>query len=162
MIFNVWFGIIHNKSPSIPPSTMTTWPVTWPATAGDDMITIWLAISAGIATFLSGVLERHVLSCLSHEYDFGITYVARARDTTTGSCKARSAMGYIISARQHETDDKSDATYRLHPSRRDSVDPSSRCYFHDFILECQCQTIHHCCKIQREWDPHEIYDIAGK
>ena len=43
--------------PSIPPSTITTWPVTWLDTVGDANTKIWFATSKGVATFLSGVLE---------------------------------------------------------------------------------------------------------
>lgn len=42
--------------PSIPPSTITTWPVTWLDTVDDAKTKIWFATSNGVATFLSGVL----------------------------------------------------------------------------------------------------------
>lgn len=47
---------LFNSLPSIPPSTITTWPVTWPERVDDARTTICVAMSIGIATFLSGIL----------------------------------------------------------------------------------------------------------
>ena len=45
-----------NNRPSMPPSTIITWPVTCPDTVAEDAIAICHATSMGCATFLRGVL----------------------------------------------------------------------------------------------------------
>jgi hypothetical protein len=44
-------------APSMPPSTMRTWPVTCPDKEFEESIRIWVAMSLGFAIFLRGVLK---------------------------------------------------------------------------------------------------------
>ena len=46
-----------SRRPSMPPSTMSTWPETCPETVWEERMTIWFATSSGAATFFSGVLH---------------------------------------------------------------------------------------------------------
>lgn len=85
---------LFSSLPSIPPSTMITCPVTWFDKTGEARTMIWCAISNGLATFFSGVLE----SCSSlyhrkYHRNNRRTYVARARYTISGFDRASSAIG---------------------------------------------------------------------
>lgn len=59
---------------------MRHWPVIWPDSFGDDRTAIWVAMSHGRATFLSGVLRVASFSReLRIKKEGRVTYDARIR-----------------------------------------------------------------------------------
>ena len=51
--------------PSMPPATVTTWPVTWPDRTGEARTTTWAATSWGCATFRRAIVRETRRTCSS-------------------------------------------------------------------------------------------------
>src|SRR5438128_9132796 len=49
--------------PSMPPATVTTWPVTWPDRTGDARTTTWAATSSGCATLRRAIVRETRRTC---------------------------------------------------------------------------------------------------
>ena len=67
--------------PSMPPSIIKTWPVTWLDTVEDAETKIWFATSNGVAIFFSGVLRiggQTDQPPIHRDRDRGSTHVANA------------------------------------------------------------------------------------
>ena len=76
--------------PSIPPATVTTWPLTWPERTSEASTTTWAATSSGCATFRSAIVReiRRTASAstsprvIGDSVQPGATALTRARGAT--------------------------------------------------------------------------------
>lgn len=110
--------------PSIPPSTMTTCPVTCPETIGEASITIWCATSEGIAILRRGVLRIELI-------DVELVSVNRLR---------RKCLIYSLWVIERLLGHGC-----IHPSRGNAVCTCARSNFYDFVLEGKEKAIHQAC-----------------
>ena len=85
--------------PSMPPATVTTWPVTWPESSSEASTTTWRATSSGCATLRSAIVRE------TRAHPLGVDVAARhrrlrpARRDAVDAAARRDADDLVLEAR---------------------------------------------------------------
>jgi len=124
---------------------MSTSPETWPETACEEIIAIWLAISLGMATFFNGVLFVGIVwtTYLSQEKNRNVRGKCAIYDIWIfqGFFCHRLQVNNILQMVRFEAE--INMAYRSRPSRSNTIHAALRCDLDDLILERPSESIHY-------------------